>query len=121
MYRLQECRRLLQGGDQILLDAQDLSHDDVRDVDVLCFAAAASSSSAEQPAPSGAAQPAAAPPSPESPPQGSAEHPLVREPGKDDEAVACASEAEDSPDNMDIAMLECVRRFAASRALLGGP
>ena len=100
MYMLQECRRLLQRGDQILLDAPDLSHDEVRNVDVLCFAAAASSSSAAQPSPSGAAQPAAAPSSPGSPLLGSAEHPLDGESGKDEEA-----EAEDSMNNIDITTL----------------
>ena len=94
MFMLQECRRLLQRGDQILLDAPDLSHDDARDVDVLCFGAAASSSSAAQPAPSGAAEPAAAPSSSRSPTRGSVGQPLVPEPGTDEEALACESEAE---------------------------
>ena len=46
MFMLQECRRLLQRGDQIVLEAPELSHDDARDVDVLCFAAAPSLSNA---------------------------------------------------------------------------
>ena len=48
MFMLQECRRILQRGDQIVLEAPELSHDDARDVDMLCFAAVASSSNAAQ-------------------------------------------------------------------------
>ena len=49
MYMLQECRRLLQRGDEILLDAPDLSREDARALDVLAFTAPASSTSAAQP------------------------------------------------------------------------
>ena len=48
MFMLQECRRILQRGDEIVLEAPDLSHDDARDVDMLCFVAAPSSSNAAQ-------------------------------------------------------------------------
>ena len=48
MFMLQECRRILQRGGEIVLEAPDLSHDDARDVDMLCFVAAPSSSNAAQ-------------------------------------------------------------------------
>jgi len=64
MYMMQECRRLLQRGDQMLLEAPVLSHDNEddagRSVDVLCFTAVTLPSSAAQPAPNAAAQSAAA-------------------------------------------------------------
>ena len=77
MYMLQECRRLLRRGDQILLDAPDLSCDDGRVVDALCFTAAASPGSAAQPiAPDSAA------------------HVVDREPDMGQQAAALESEAE---------------------------
>ena len=89
MYMLQECRRLLQRGDEILLDAPDLSRDDARAVDVLAFTAAASSTSAAQPA-------VAAPSSPGS--QNSAEQPVAQEPDMDEDEVA---EGETTPEATD--------------------
>jgi hypothetical protein len=78
MYMLQECRRLLQRGDQILLDAPDLSRDEARAVDVLAFTAATSSSSAAQPvvvAPSSSGS------------RDSAEQPVVHKADRDEEAL----------------------------------
>ena len=48
MFMLQECRRLLQHGDQMLLDAPDVQHDHVRAVDALAFTAVVRASSAAQ-------------------------------------------------------------------------
>ena len=100
MYMLQECRRLLQLGDQILLDAPVLSRDDARVVDVVAFITAASSSSAAQPASSScAAQLAAAAPS-SSGTRDSAEPPVSQEPDTDDVVpVACGSSAADALDD----------------------
>ena len=73
MYMLQECRRLLQRGDEILLDAPDLSRDDARAVDVLAFTAAASSTSAAQP--------------------------VAQEPDMDEEEVVQGGSAAEAPDD----------------------
>ena len=90
MYMLQECRRLLQRGDQILLDAPDLSRDDARAVDVLAFTAAASSTSAAQPA-------VAAPSSSGS--RDSAEQPVAQEPDMDEEEVVEGGSAAEAPND----------------------
>ena len=97
MYMLQQCRRLLQLGDQILLDAPELSRDDARAVDVLAFTTAVSSSTAAQRASSScAAQLAGAAPS-LSGTRDSAEPPVAQEPDTDEvEAVACGSSAADA-------------------------
>ena len=47
MYLLQECRRILQHGDQMLVDAPDVQHDHVRAVDILAFSAVETSSAAQ--------------------------------------------------------------------------
>eukprot|EP00959_Pyramimonas_sp_CCMP1952_P175310 3663731-Pyramimonas_sp.AAC.1 len=90
MYVLQERRRLLQRGDEILLDVLDLSRDDARAVDVLAFTAAASSSSAAQPA-------VAAPSSPGS--RDSAEQPVAQEPDMGEEEVVQGGSAAEAPDD----------------------
>ena len=100
---LQDCRRILQLGDQMLLDAPDVELDDTRALDALVFTAVATAnvaaqpasssaaSSAAQPATSSATHPVGAPSS--STPQSSAAQPVV-----------CESEAEDLGDNSDTAI-----------------
>ena len=44
---LQECRRILQLGDQMLLDAPDVELDDARALDALVFTAVATASNVE--------------------------------------------------------------------------
>ena len=83
---LQECRRLLQHGDQMLLDAPDVQHDHVRAVDALAFTAVVTASSPPQPASSSAAELAGAPSSSNA--QSSAAQPVL-----------CESEAEDLSDD----------------------
>ena len=97
MYMLQQCRRLLQLGDQILLDAPELSRDGTRAVDVLAFTTAGSSSTAAQRTSfSCAAQLAVAAPS-SSGTRDSAEPPVAQEPDTDEvDAVACGSLAADA-------------------------
>ena len=47
MYLLQECRRNLQHGDQMLVDAPDVQRDHVRAVDILAFSTVETSSAAQ--------------------------------------------------------------------------
>ena len=61
MYTLQECRRVLQLGDKMLLDAPDVELDDVQALDALVFTAVPTARSAAQPASSSAASSAAQP------------------------------------------------------------
>ena len=56
MYMLQDCRRILQLGDQILVDAPNVEFDDARALDALVFSAMPSASSAAEPASSSAAR-----------------------------------------------------------------
>ena len=83
---LQECRRLLQHGDQMLLDAPDVQQDHVRAVDALAFTAVVTASSPPQPASSSAAELAGSPSSSNA--QSSAAQPVL-----------CESEAEDLSDD----------------------
>ena len=86
MFMLQECRLLLQHGDQMLLDAPDVQHDHVRAVDALAFTAVVAASRPPQPASSSAAEMAGAPSSSNA--QSSAAQPVL-----------CESEAEDLSDD----------------------
>ena len=98
MLMLQECRRLLQHGDQMLLDAPDVQHDHVRAVDALAFTAMVTASSPPQPASSSAAELAGAPSSSDA--QSSAAQP-----------VFCESEAEDLGDAKMLLLLREGRAF----------
>ena len=105
MYMLQECRRILQLGKQMLVDAPNVEQHDARVSDALVFtgvatagsaaefAASSAASSAAQAATSSVALPVGAPTS--SNPENSAAEP-----------AACVSEAEDLGDNSDTAISE---------------
>ena len=98
MYMLQECRRLLQRGDQILLDAPNCSYDDVRVVDVLAFTVVASSNNVSEAAASSAAQPAVAVPSSSSAGD-SAEQFGGQPPDMDEEEIAADGSAVEALDD----------------------
>ena len=95
---LQECRRILKLGDQMLLDAPDVELDDARALDALVFAAVATASSAAQPASNSAASSAAQPAT------SSATHPVGAPSSSTPQSgaaqpVVCESEARDLGDN----------------------
>ena len=98
MCMLQESRRILQLGGQMLLDAPDVELDDARALDALVFTEVASASNAAQPASSSAASSAAQPAT------SSAAH-SVGAPSSSNsqnsvaQPVVCGSEVEDLGDN----------------------
>ena len=79
---LQECRRLFQHGDQMLLDAPDVQHGHVRAVDALAFTEVVTANRPPQPASSSAAEMAGAPSSSNA--QSSAAQPVLCEPETED-------------------------------------
>ena len=95
---LQECRRIFQLGDQMLLDAPDIELHDAWALNSLVFTAVATASSVAQPASSSAASSAAQPAT------SSAAHPVGAPSSSNPQSsaaqpVVCESEAEDLGDN----------------------